>query len=316
MIDPVSLPAEHSEVRKLLAVRQLIEQYRQANPSDDYAPHADGQIQFHQARHIIRALFPGNGFGKTRSIAEEAHAWCTHSNRWQETPAWPVEVVWVCPDFSQFGKLRAQIEGETIGDNAKFKTTKTGSFYAYPDGSRWWVTSADRSWRFFQGINPDLILFDEEPPPKLWREAMMRRRGKRKTRYAVAATATNGLTWMEGLIYQPWLDHHRAEGYSLETAVDVQLHPTIWCQPFGSASSNPGNSAEDWDWYQTQAWPSEAERQVRLRGGFADFTGNGVFDEAGMTRLRESMARWRNDHPEWPIEGMLQPVFPDQRRSA
>lgn len=312
-------PGHSKDFRRRLALRQMIEAFRQAHPSVNYAPHQAGQIQFHQAPHIIRALFPGNGFGKTRCIAEEAHAWCTHSCRWQETPTWPVEVVWVCPDFSQFGKLRAQIEGETIGDEARFKSTKLGSFYEYPDGGgRWWVTSADRSWRFFQGINPDLVLFDEEPPVKLWREAMMRRRGKRKTRYAVAATATHGLTWMEGQIYQPWLDHHKHEGYSLETAVEVQLHPDIWCQPFGSAADNPGNTEEDWAWYTRQSWSSEAERQVRLSGGFADFSGSGVFGEEGLTRLREEIAAWRAEHPDWPVEGMLAPVFPDQptRRSA
>ncbi len=307
------------DFRKMLVVRDLIERYRQANPSDDYAPNDKGQVQFHRSTHVIRALFPGNGFGKTRCVAEECHAWCTHSNRWQRTPAWPVDVVWVCPDFGQFGKLQKQIEGETIGDNAKFVQTKLGSFYRYPDGSKWWVTSADRSWRFFQGINPDLIVFDEEPPVKLWREGQMRRRGRKKTRYAVAATATNGLTWMQGAIYEPWLEHHRTEGYSMETAVELQLHPRIWCQPFGSAQDNPANSEEDWEGYQSVQWSSEKEKQVRLRGGFADFSGDGIFDEAGLTRMREEIDRWRNTHPDWPIEGMLEPIFPDHpqpRRTA
>lgn len=299
-------PPEVSFARALVA-RHLIELYKAAHPSDSYAPHDAGQIQFHRSKHIIRALFPGNGFGKTRCIAEEAHAWCTHSNRWQTTPAWPVDVVWVCPDYQQFGKLQPQLEGETIGDDAKFVTTKLGSFYRYADGSRWWVTSADRSWKFFQGINPDLILFDEVPPIKLWREAMMRRRGRKLTRYGVAATATEGISWMEGQIYEPWLDHHRLAGYSMEAAVGVQRHPYIWCQPYGSAADNPANGEDVWDWYNAQTWGSEKEKQVRLFGGFADFTGDGVFDEKALTRIREGIAAWRNQYPDWPIEGMLEP---------
>lgn len=302
------------ELRKALIVRDLIERYRQAHPSDNYAPHEGGQIQFHRSQHIIRALFPGNGFGKTRCIAEEAHAWCCHSNRWQKTPDWPVEVVWVCPDFSQFGKLKVQIEGETIGQDAKLRDTKVGMFYEYPDGSRWWIASADRSWRFFQGINPDLILFDEEPPQPLWREAMVRRRGRRKTRFAVAATATNGLTWMEGTIYTPWLEFHKRAGLSLEGAVDEQIHPRIWCQPFGSAADNPGNTEDDWAWYQEQTWSSEKEQQVRLHGGFADFSGNGLFDGASLDRMRTQIEQWHANHPEWPIDGMLYPIFPNQTR--
>jgi hypothetical protein len=50
-------------------------------PSDFYRPHTGGQRQFHQAPHIVRCLFPGNGFGKTTAAGNEVNWWVTTATR-------------------------------------------------------------------------------------------------------------------------------------------------------------------------------------------------------------------------------------------
>lgn len=298
------------DFRQRLVAKAILQQYRYSRPCDDYTPHDQGQLQFHQSTHTIRGLFPGNGFGKTTAVGAECHNWCIHSNRWQKTPPWPVQVVWFCQDFQQFGKLRDQIERDIIGSTARWRETTDGKFYQYPDGSRWFIASADRSWTFFQGTNPDLIVFDEQPPLKLWREAAMRRRGKRKTRYAVSATATQGISWMADTIWAPWKKLYEDLGLSHETALFEQPHRDIWVWDEGGIEDNPGADEEDVRWYKAQEWSSEKEKKVRLRGGFEDWTGDSVFDEFSIERMREMIDIWEKLHPDFPMEGMIEPIFP------
>lgn len=103
--------------KQRLVAKAILQQLRDARPADDYRPHDRGQLQFHQSTHTIRGLFPGNGFGKTTAVAAEIDAWCRHTNRWQETPRWPIVAVWFCPQYSQFGLLREQLETDIIGRN-------------------------------------------------------------------------------------------------------------------------------------------------------------------------------------------------------
>lgn len=303
------------DFKQKLIARAIIQQFAISRPCDSYTPHQEGQIQFHKAPHTIRGLFPGNGFGKTTAVAAECHNWCIHSNRWQKTPDHPVQIVWFCQDYQQFGKLRDQIERDVIGNTAKWRETTDGKFYEYPDGSRWFVSSADRSWTFFQGTNPDLIAFDEQPPVKLWREAMMRRRGKRKTKYVVSATATQGLSWMADVIWAPWKECYEELGISHDAALTEQPHRDIWVWDEGGIEDNPGADEEDVRWYKSQTWSSEKEKKVRLRGGFEDWTGDSVFDASAIERMREILNRWKSQNPDYPLEGILEPIFPPTRRT-
>lgn len=302
--------AKPPDFRQRLVARAILQQLRDARPADEYRPHDRGQLQFHQSTHTIRGLFPGNGFGKTTAVAAEIDAWCRHTNRWQQTPRWPIVAVWFCPQYSQFGLLREQLETDIIGRNIAWRETRDGNFYEYPDGSRWYVASADRSWTFLQGINPDLVVFDEQPPIKLWREMKMRRRGRKKTRFIIAATATQGLTWMEGEVYTPWKEMHADLGFSVDTAVDEQLHPDIFCWPLGGIRDNPGADETDVQWYEKQEWSSEKEKKVRMHGGFEDWRGDTVFDDAAIEALRQEIEEWESLFPDFPLEGILQPVFP------
>ena len=106
----------------------------------------------------------------------------------------------------------------------------------------------------------------------------MRRRGMRKTKFVFSATATQGMTWMYRDLYLPWLQHHRRLNLTEEEATSRQWHPRLWVWARGGITSNPGADAGDRDWYASQTFNSEAERAVRMNGGFADFSGQPVFD--------------------------------------
>lgn len=267
---------ERVQLLQTLGHEDAVERHRRSLPTDWYRPHTDGQRQFHQSSHIVRCLFPGNGFGKTRAAGTELHWWATHSHPFQRTPSWPIIAVWCCETFKQFKLLRTQLEGDCLGNKPRFN--KVDNVYTWPDGGMMFLVSGDSSWTHVQGINPDLVIFDEEPPEALWNEMKMRRRGLRKTRYVFAATATQGMTWMHRDLYTPWLEHHNQQGCDEFAATDVQSHPRLWVWPRGGIDNNPGADAGDRDWYRSQTFNSDAERSVRLGGGFADFSGTPVFD--------------------------------------
>ena len=264
-----------------------------ADPLGWYISHQRGQRQFHEAPHIIRALWPGNGFGKTRAAGSEAAWWIAHRHPYQKTPRWPVQLIWCAETYKQFGILREQLQAECFGPERSmwapkgWKYNKSEHRYDWPDGSSLWLISGDASWTHVQGINPDLVLFDEEPPRALWNEMRMRRRGKRKTRYCFAATATQGLTWMYSEVYLPWLRFHQELGLDELAAMREQKHFLTWAWPRGGIDDNPGADQGDRDYYHAQTFASDAEKQVRLGGGFADFSGLPVFDPAGLKAMEE-----------------------------
>jgi hypothetical protein len=66
---------------------ELLDALPQDRPSEFCEPHERGQVQFHAAPHIVRAMFPGNGFGKTRAAGTEANWWLTHRGVGRATTA-------------------------------------------------------------------------------------------------------------------------------------------------------------------------------------------------------------------------------------
>lgn len=265
----------------------LLRETKAARPSDWYQA-SDMQRAFHKATHAIRFMCPGNGAGKTTAMGIEANWWVRHKHPWQVIPDWPIVAIWVAPQFRQFDILRPQIESECL--DAGWHYNGSDNFYEWGDGAKLYVVPSDRDWTYLQGINPDIVLFDEEPPLKLWREMLQRRRGKRKTRFVIGATATAGVSWMEPELYQPWKDHHRALGLDADRALIAQQHPHIWCWDRGGIRDNPGASVEDVAWYESRTWSNEKERKVRLRGGFENWTGDAVFDQSGVDWLRTRVA--------------------------
>lgn len=248
----------------------------------DYTPHSYGQRQFHAAPHIIRLLAPGNGWGKSTALAVEIGYWLDHAHPFQDTPEWPVQIFLVIRKFEQWTKVRKLWErwwpsGWTFNGSSHV--------YTFPDGATLHLISDETDWASEQGTNPDLIVIDETCPAALWGELRMRRRGVRKTRYVIGATQTQGLTWMYSELYLPWLNEHKAKGYGVAEALRLQLHryegmdtPGIFIWHVGGVECNPTASAEDKAFYGSARFASEAEKRVRMAGGFEDFAGTPVFN--------------------------------------
>lgn len=235
------------------------------------------QLQFHKSNHIVRAMFPGNGAGKTTVAGVEANYWLQHKHPFLETPAGRVTVIWVCLKFQQMDMLREQLESECL--DAGWVWNGAEHKYTWPNGSRMYVISNDGDWAKIQGVAPDLVIMDEECDPKLWVELQMRRRGRKKTKYVISATATKGKRWMFSDVYKPWFEHHEKLGLTEDQAMVAQSHPTIWVWPKGGIEDNPGADRADYDWYEKGVViKNKAERAIRLAGGFMDLNAAPVFD--------------------------------------
>lgn len=298
-----------------LAVREQLQQWVALAPGDAYEPHGlttrapqnaqdrliydrrgkpSGQLQFHQATHAIRVCAPGNGWGGTTAMAAEVDAWCRHTNRWQKTPSEPVQCIWFCPIYKQFDMLLPNLIDVAFGRVPRLKSGHGGHHLVWPDDSKLHLASYDTSWGHLQGIEPHLIAFDEQPPKPLWREMMQRRRGKRRARFICKATQTKGWGWMATDLYIKWKKHHEEQGITEEERMmELQLHPTIWCWPRGGIHDNSHMSAEDDAWYEQQSWASEKERKVRLYGGFEQWSGDCIFEDAVIDWLKNRLEEHR-----------------------
>lgn len=267
------------------------------------------QLQFHRSRHIVRMLVLGNGAGKTTTAAVEADWWLqgTHPYQRDFVSRPPVRVWWVCQKFQQWEELQEQIERRCFTAGWQWNDNKHR--YSWPNGSKFTVFSGDGSWEGMQGPNPDLVIIDEECEAAMWRELSMRRRGDKKTRYIIPATATKGKRWMFHDIYTPWLKHHVDKGLSEAEAMREQSHPDYWVWPRGGLLDNPANDEGDVRWYDaTLANASPQERQARLRGGFVDLNQSPVFDLDALDAV-EQMIKQANRPG---VQGTLLPV-PDVR---
>lgn len=299
-------PSDIAQGAQLLSHWEALEKRRSILPWEWYEPSFPGkkigngktlgpfanQLGFHRSPAITRLLNPGNGWGKTFAMAQEANVWGLHLNSWQETPKWPVLMVWFCPSYDQFEDIRVDLESSVFGPHV----TYASGVYTWPDGSRLTTASfADAtSWRNRMGINVDLILFDEPPPLAFWREMQMRRRGHRQTRFVIGATMTEPEHWTETELFAPWLEHYRAQGVEDETAALLAQddprytpHPTTWLWHRGGVGDNVGQGVNDTAYYeQTTALMHPEERKVRLHGGWGHWRGSTIFDQAGLEYLR------------------------------
>ncbi len=300
-------------IEKQIGLLKIIHARKLLHPSDDYEPHSickrspslpedaiysrlgksSGQLQFHQSPHTIRVMAPGNGWGGTTAMGIECDAWARHTDRWQQTPPWPVRMIWFCPKYQQFAIVSKELEERCFGSGARLVAAgDLGPRYLWPDGSWLALGSYNVSWKKYQGIQIDLVAFDEVPPAPLWREMLVRRRGSRRTRYICKATQSDGWNWMADDIYKPWLAHHREQGLDEEGAVVAQTHPDTWLWPFGGVHDNPTVIDADVRFQESQTWPSKKERKVRVFGGFESFVGDPVFAEDGLQWLIQNAGAW------------------------
>lgn len=257
---------------------QAAERLAELRPRWLMAPHDKGQRQFLASQHIIRVVIPGNGWGKTSAMAMDIDMAVQKDDPFKAAllPKHPITAVWVCQKFQQMDILRRQLEEDVWTRPWVWNQTK--HMYHWPNGGQLHIVSSDSDWQHIQGIPVDIVAFDEHPDRKLWNEFMFRRRGKRKTRFMVAATMTQGMTWFVKEVIQEWENFHKAQGLLPAEARQLQRHKRIWCWDAGGIMDNPAMSQEDVEHYRSISHASSKELKVRLGGGYSDFTGESVFD--------------------------------------
>lgn len=253
----------------------------------DLMRHA-GQAAMLASRHKIRVAATGNGWGKTTICAYAVDEQIQHNPMYNRdlVKRWPQVCIWVTQKYQQFDIIKNEIEHHVFTPGFKWNESKKR--YLWPNGGTLYVVSSDSDWMSIQGIEPDLVVFDEHPPKDLWVEMQFRRRGRRKTRYLVAATMTQGLTWFVRDYLQDWEQHHRDLGLTMDQAREQQAHPDVWVMDKGGILDNPSMGQEDFEHYQSQA-VSDAELGVRTYGGYAEFNASPVFSPPALKEQHQNI---------------------------
>lgn len=289
MVDSAELPPELVDhIQRDPAARAAVEQkYRDdlkrermlaKEPVLGINPHSNGQLQALYSQHIYRILVPGNGWGKTTLMAVDAELLLQGTDGFKPgvLPRHrPATAIWFCQKYQEFEIKAHEIEQVfTPG----WRWNGRHNMYKWPNGARLFILSADSDWTAVQGVQIDAVYFDEHPDRKFWNEMQFRRRGDYKTRYMVAATMTQGMTWFVQSVIQPWEKWMKERGYSHQQALQEQPHPTTFVWDTGGIEDNPIMTEEDRQFYASIETVTEREMAVRMQGGYADFSGEAVFN--------------------------------------
>ncbi len=264
-----------------------------------------GQRAFLSSDHRIRVLIPGNGFGKTTALAADIDMLIQKDDPYKPgvLTTWPSTCVWLCKKYGQFEEVKSVLERKVFTAGWTWNDQK--HTYTWPNNGRLVVFSADGNWEGMQGIEADLFAFDEHPERQWWNEAMRRFRGSRKTRYVVAATMTQGVTWFVEDIIKDWERHHRELGLTNSEARAAQKHPEIWLWDVGGIRDNPSTDEATIEHHERQGRTmSDKEHMVRMEGGYADFSGDSVFDPVAVKEQRQNIREVERTRL-WPKHGSL-----------
>lgn len=232
---------------------------RERERKDHYLPNP-GQLPVHQSTHILRAVFSGNGGGKTALGANEAK-WALDgynpvTNTFTKVPCRVVVVldrpdkvadVWL-PELRKW----MDVPEDQLRKNGKPYVTQL----VRRNGSTLTFMFHEQEPLAFESMEADVFIFDEPPPRHVY--VGLRRAGRtrgRKARYLIIGTPL-AQAWMRKEIYEPW---SRGEA------------PDTMCFKFGT-EVNKANLAEGYI-ESFAAVLSEKERRIRLHGEFFDLDG-------------------------------------------
>lgn len=269
-----------------MIAERALEYLADHRPAMLFDPHDNGQIQALCSDHKYRILIPGNGWGKTTCMAVDNDCLMQRDDPFKPhmmpKPDRPTTSIWYCQKYQQWEMMAPDVE-EVFTRGWKWHSQK--HYYEWPNGSRTFILSSDSDWTAIQGVQIDAVYFDEHPDRKFWNEMMYRRRGKKKTRYMVAATMTQGMTWFVTQLIQKVEKSYTEQGLTAARALELQPHPEYFLWNVGGVESNPATTDEDREHYESIETASEKERHVRLKGGYADFTGEPVFNLEALERM-------------------------------
>jgi hypothetical protein len=252
--------ASLSKEEKLRLLDLMAEKKRRAKEQRTaYSPNS-GQRPVHVSPAKLRAVFSGNGAGKTAMATNEA-LWAAHGyNPVTETHT-PVpcrvivvldkpdkvDSVWL-PELKKWVNLKPEQLHKRGKPYINHITFDNGSYITF--------MFHDQEPMSFESVEADVFIFDEPPPRHVY--IALRRGGRTKgrpARFLIIGTPI-AAAWMRKEIYEPW-----AKGEAPDTE----------CFKFGT-TVNQANLADGYI-ESFASVLSEKERRIRLEGEFFDLEG-------------------------------------------
>lgn len=245
----------------------VAEQAEKNNRKDEkYIPNKV-QERVHRSLAFIRALFSGNGVGKTTACIQEALWTSMGTHPYRETARLPNTVIIVLDDSSKADTVYlAEIRKRkwyNVTEEMKFKHGKSYTQeIRFPNGSNWLFMTHEMADTKWESIQCACVIFDE-PPPRFIFAALLRGIREKDMRPWIMFAGTplgRNAPWMYKEIYKPWKFHQDDE---------------IECF-FGSTDDNLGNL----DPNTIKRWQKRytAEELETRRHGKFEFLSGRIFD--------------------------------------
>lgn len=272
--------------QKLALLDALEEKERRSRLKVDlYVPNK-GQLEVHKSPHTLRAVFSGNGGGKTTLGVNEAK-WAVEGYNpitQSYTPV-PCRVIVVLdrPDKVEQAwlpeiKKWINIKGEQLQKKGKPYYTQI----TFDNGSFIQFMFHDAEPLAFESIECDVVIFDEPPPRHVY--VALRRGGRTKGRvakYLIIGTPISA-AWMRKEIYEPWAkgDLKDTECFKFGTEVNKQNLAEGYIETFSSVLS-------------------DKEKRIRLHGDFFDLDGLALAHlfQRDKHVLKRDEYQWDKDKP-------------------
>lgn len=257
-----TLPPE--ELLEMIALAEQME--KNDSKVAVYVPNVVQQ-RVHTSKAFIRALFSGNGVGKTTACIQEGIWTATGTHPHRETARIPNTTIIVLDDSSKADSVyMAELRKRKWYDVTKLKTEKHGRSYTqevkFPNGSNWIFMTHEMAEDKWESIQCACVIFDEPPPRFIYIALMRGMREKDMKPWIMFAGTPRGRNapWMYREIYRPWQFGQDDEIECFFGATDDNLH-----------NLDP-DTIKRWEKRY-----SKAELETRRKGSF-EFLSGRIFD--------------------------------------
>ncbi len=282
-----------SKQEKLKLLDAIEEKRRRAlEKRESYVPNA-GQLKVHASSKKVRAVFAGNGGGKTalgvneaiwaaggfNPIAKKTHRVPSSVIVVLDKPE-KVEKTWL-PEIKKWYPLKPE------------QMHKRGKPYitaiTFDNGSEIFFMFHDQDPMSFESLEVDFVVFDEPPPRHIFIALM--RGGRKKgsnAKFLIIGTPISE-PWLRTEIYEPWV---RGEA------------PETECFRYGT-EVNKANLAEGYiDSFKS--YLSEKEQRIRLEGEFFNLDGLAL---AHLFKRQTHCIERPKWPPNWPVIVVIDPAM-------
>jgi len=272
-----------AELAELILVAE--ETHRQNSPVVKYEPN-DIQKKVHKSDAFIRALFSGNGVGKTTACIQEALWSATGTHPYRETARIPNTTIIVLDDPSKADTVYVRgLRHRKWYDTSKLDFQKHGRSYTtevrFPNGSNWIFMTHEMGEDRWESIECSGVIFDEPPPRFIYIALLRGQREKDMRPWMMFAGTPRGKNapWMYKEIYKPW---------KFGTDDEIECF-------FGSTYDNLSNLDPE----TINRWKkryTEQELKTRLYGEFEMLSGR-IFDTFDRDHHVEASFPWPYSWP-------------------